>query len=127
MPVRSINAETAPAPAGPYSQAVETSGTTRRLYISGQIPVARDGSLPASFTAQARQAWANVEAQLAAAEMTLAHLVKVTVFLSDRAHTLENREVRQEVLGDHAPALTVIIAGIFDEAWQLEIEAIAEA
>ena len=127
MPIRSINAETAPAPAGRYSQALETSGTSRRLYISGQVPLTRDGTLPASFTAQARQAWANVEAQLAAAEMTLAHLVKVTVFLADRAHILENREVRQEVLGDHAPALTVIIAGIFDEAWLLEIEAIAEA
>ena len=127
MAVRSINAETAPAAAGPYSQAVETTGTTRRLYISGQIPVARDGTLPASFADQARQVWANIEAQLAAAEMTLDHLVKVTVFLSDRAHILENREVRQEVLGDRAPALTVIIAGIFDEAWLLEIEAIAEA
>ena len=121
MPIRSINAETAPAPAGRYSQALETSGTSRRLYISGQVPLTRDGTLPAGFAAQARQAWANVEAQLAA------HLVKVTVFLADRAHILENREVRQEVLGDHAPALTVIIAGIFDEAWLLEIEAIAEA
>ena len=42
-------------------------------------------------------------------------------------YALENRQARQEALGDHAPALTVIIAGIFDEAWLLEIKAIAEA
>ena len=127
MAVRSINSEAAPESVGGYSQAVETRGTTRRLYISGQVPLARDGTLPSSFRDQARQVWANIEAQLAAAEMTLDHLVKATIFLADRAHILENREVRREVLGGRAPALTVIIAGIFDEAWLLEIEAIAEA
>jgi hypothetical protein len=35
--------------------------------------------------------------------------------------------VRQEVLGTHRPALTVIITGIYDERWLLEIEAIAAA
>jgi hypothetical protein len=33
--------------------------------------------------------------------------------------------VRQEFLGAHSPALTVIITGIFDEKWLLEIEAVA--
>jgi hypothetical protein len=61
------------------------------------------------------------------ADMTIGNLVKVTIFLSDRKYALENRQARQEALGDHAPALTVIIAGIFDEAWLLETEAIAEA
>jgi len=42
-------------------------------------------------------------------------------------HTPVNREVRQQVLGAHAPALTVIISGIFDERWLIEIEAIAAA
>jgi hypothetical protein len=40
-----------------------------------------------------------------------------------RDYALANREIRQEVLGSHAPALTVIITGIFDEKWLLEIEA----
>jgi hypothetical protein len=38
-----------------------------------------------------------------------------------------NRKVRQEILGDLSPALTVVIAEIFDEAWLLEIEAVAAA
>ena len=127
MTVRSINAPEAPEALGGYAQALEVSGTSRRLYISGQIPVARDGTCPGSFKEQAALAWANLEAQLAAAEMTVANLVKVTIFLADRAYALENREVRQRILGDHAPALTVIITGIFDEQWLLEIEATAEA
>jgi hypothetical protein len=40
---------------------------------------------------------------------------------------MENRAVRQEVMGERAPALTVIITGIFDEAWLIEIEAVAAA
>ncbi|MCK1511400.1 RidA family protein [Bradyrhizobium sp. 190] len=127
MKFRPINAKSAPEPAGGYSQALETTNNTRRLYISGQIPMARGGAVPDSFAGQAKLVWANVLAQLEAADMTIGNLVKVTIFLSDRKYALENRQARQETLGDHAPALTVIIAGIFDEAWLLEIEAIAEA
>ena len=127
LKLRSINATSAPEPVGGYSQALETTSSIRRLYISGQIPMARGGAVPDSFAEQAKLVWANVLAQLEAADMTIGNLVKVTIFLSDRKYALENRQARQEALGDHAPALTVIIAGIFDEAWLLEIEAIAEA
>ena len=40
---------------------------------------------------------------------------------------MENRRVRQEVLGERSPALTVIVTGIFDERWLVEIEAVAAA
>ena len=125
MSLRPTNAPDAPQPMGGYAQAVEVKGATRTLFVSGQIPVAQDGSVPEGFADQARLVWRNIEAQLRAADMTLDDLVKVTVFLSDRRHALDNRAVRQEVLGERKIAMTVIIAGIFDEAWLLEIEAIA--
>jgi enamine deaminase RidA (YjgF/YER057c/UK114 family) len=53
------------------------------------------------------------------------NLVKVTVFLSDRCYREENYKIRKEILGEHSPALTIIITGIYDERWLLEIEAIA--
>jgi 2-iminobutanoate/2-iminopropanoate deaminase len=53
--------------------------------------------------------------------------VKATVFLADRADGLANREVRRAVLGDRRIAMTVVIAGIFDAAWLVEIEAVAAA
>ena len=71
--------------------------------------------------------WANIEAQLKAVDMTLSNIVKVTTFSSDRNYNIENRTVRNDVLRDLAPALTVIIADIFDEAWLLEIEVVAAA
>ena len=127
MKLRPINATSAPEAVGGYAQALEVTGSVRRLYISGQIPVTRDGKLPSTFGDQAKLVWGHIAAQLAAAGMTITNLVKVTIFLSDRRYATENREARRIALGDHAPALTVIITGIFDEAWLLEIEAIAEA
>lgn len=53
--------------------------------------------------------------------------MKVTTFLSDRAYAAENSAIRREILGAREPALTIIIAGIFDPAWLLEIEVIAAA
>lgn len=125
MEKRTINAADAPAPAGTYSQAIEVRNATRTLYVSGQIPVAVDGTVPAAFADQARVAWQNVVAQLHAADMTLDNLVKVTIFLSDRRYIPEYRQVRSEFLGERRPALTCIITGIFDTAWLLEIEAVA--
>lgn len=125
--IRPLTGDGSPPVEGSYPQAVEVTSPTRWLYLSGQIPVAPDGSLAADFTGQCDQVWDNVEAQLAAAGMTLDNLVKVTTFLSDRAYALENREVRVRRLAGRQPALTVIITGLFDEAWLVEIEAVAAA
>lgn len=125
--IRPLTGDGSPPVKGGYPQAVEVTGPTRWLWLSGQIPVAPDGSLAADFTGQCEQVWDNIETQLAAAGMTLDNLVKVTTFLSDRRHALENREVRVRRLAGRQPALTVIVTGIFDEAWLVEIEAVAAA
>jgi enamine deaminase RidA (YjgF/YER057c/UK114 family) len=96
------------------------------LFISGQIPVDAEGVTPFGFEAQCRQAWRNLLTVLRAADLGVRHLVKVTTFLSDRKYADLNGQVRRELLGDHRPALTVIIADIFEAGWLLEIEAIAE-
>jgi enamine deaminase RidA (YjgF/YER057c/UK114 family) len=127
MKIKPINAPDAPQPLGGYVQAMEVTGATRTLYISGQIPQAADGSVPERFGDQARLVWENVIAQLHAADMTLDNLIKVTIFLSDRKYTADYRKVRQEVLQGRQIGLTTIITGIFDEKWLLEIEAIAAA
>jgi 2-iminobutanoate/2-iminopropanoate deaminase len=108
-----------------YAQAHEVRGANRLLFISGQVPETADGVVPADFRAQCELVWDNIEAQLREAGMTLAHLVKVTTFLSDRRYREENADIRHSRLSGHAPALTVIICGIYEERWLLEIEAVA--
>lgn len=120
-----INAADAPQPAGGYAQAVAVEGHQRLLFISGQVPMSPAGQVPEAFADQADQAWRNLDAQLVAAGMTRDDLVKVTIYLADRHDTLENREARRRYLGDRSIAMTVVIAGIFDAAWLLEIEGLA--
>lgn len=125
LSIRPLTDDGSPPAGGEYAQACEVSGATRWLYLSGQIPVAPDGALAADFTGQCEQVWDNVETQLRAAGMTLDNLVKVTTFLADRQYALPNREVRIRRLGGRRTALTVIITGLFEEGWLVEIEAVA--
>ena len=100
---------------------------SRWLYISGQIPVNAAGAVPAEFGAQCTLVWQHVTATLAAARMDVTNLVKVTTFLSSRDHTGQNAAIRSEFLTGHRPALTVVIAEIYDPSWLLEVEATAAA
>jgi len=81
--------------------------------------------VPDGFEAQCEQAWRNVREVLAAAGLGIEHLVKVTTFLTDRSQVVTNRAIRRAVLGEHQPALTVVVVETVDSKWLLEIEAIA--
>jgi 2-iminobutanoate/2-iminopropanoate deaminase len=117
----------APPALGGYCQGMSIRRASELLYVSGQIPVDRTGDVPTAFEDQCRLAWRNLLATLESAGMGVANLVKVTTYLSGRQHAATNSAVRREILGDHRPALTVVIAGIFDTDWLLEIEAVAAA
>ena len=125
MQIRTINAEAAPQPASAYSQAVEVSGATRTLFVSGQLGTELDGTSPSGIEQQARLAWRNLGLQLEAADMTFDNLVKVTMYLPDPADIPASRPARIEALGHRLPASTVLVARLANPAWKIEIEAIA--
>jgi enamine deaminase RidA (YjgF/YER057c/UK114 family) len=116
-----------PASTGTYTHGTHVTGASRLVFVSGQVPWSAEGELPADFASQCRLTWRNVLAVLAEAGMGVRNLVKVTTYLSDRKYRAENGRIREEFLGDHRPALTIIITGIYSEEWLLEIEAIAAA
>jgi 2-iminobutanoate/2-iminopropanoate deaminase len=125
MQKRDFNAKPAPQPASVYSQAVEVTGSVRILYISGQLGIDTDGTTPSTMAEQARLAWRNVAAQLSEAGMGFDNLVKVTTIIPDAAEIPASRPARAEALGDRRPASTVIVAGLANPAWKIEIEAVA--
>ena len=127
MQRRDLNASDAYHPVAAYTQAIEVSGATRTLYISGQIGQAMRGELPDGIAEQSRIAWQNLEAQLRAAGMTLDNLVKVTTILPNGDDVAAAREARSEALGDRKPASTLIVGGLADPAWKIEIEGVAVA
>lgn len=111
-----------------YSLGVEVPSAARWLMISGQVGVAPDGTLAEGAEAQMERSWRNVIAILASAEMTPQNLVKVTAYLTRPEDTALYRQVRDRMLEGAEPASTlVIVAGLADPAWLVEIEAVAAA
>ncbi|HZK51217.1 MAG TPA: RidA family protein [Actinomycetota bacterium] len=125
MEIRPVNPQDWAIAAGGYAQGLQIADSRRLLFVSGQVPEDKDGRSPDSFDAQCRLVWRNVLAVLDEAGMGINDLVKVTTFLGDRAYREANSAIRREVLGEHTPALTVMITDIYDPRWLLEIEAIA--
>ena len=77
-----IFTEKAPAPIGPYSQAVLTGNT---LYTSGQIAInpATGELVLDDIETETKQVMENMKAVLEAAEMTFEHVIKTSIFISD--------------------------------------------
>jgi 2-iminobutanoate/2-iminopropanoate deaminase len=119
-----LSAPGAPAAVGPYSHAVRAGGF---LFCSGQVGLDPEaGALVAGgVEAEARQAFANIRAVLAAADLTLQDVVKATVFLSTMEDFGRVNAIYAEAFGDHKPARsTVAVAGLPVGA-TVEIEVVA--
>ena len=102
MQRREHNAADAPALAGQYTQAIEVSGSSRTLYISGQVGVRADGSIPDDAETQAVVAWRNLQAQLRTAGMHIGNLVKITTIVRDEADIPAIRTGRAAGLGSQS-------------------------
>jgi 2-iminobutanoate/2-iminopropanoate deaminase len=121
-----INPPTIPAPFSRYSQGVVVKSPDRWLHISGQVGIPLGGALPDSFEEQARNAWRNVFGLLEAAGMSPANLIKVTVYITRASDVGQYRTVRDSMLGQVNTASTlVVVAGLADPRWLIEIEAVA--
>jgi len=121
-----VNPPTVATPAGPYSQGITVQGPGTWLHVAGQIGVDAQGALQEGFEAQARQAWTNLVAVLAAAGMNVSHLVKVTTYLVDGADMSKLGPVRGGFLGDARPASTlVVVKALARPEWLFEVEATA--
>jgi len=111
-----------------YSHAIDVRGAERRLIVSGQVGMAPDGTVPDTGGAQITQALANLRAVLEANEMSVANIVKTTVFLTDRSLLGAYRAARTALLGEHAPASTLLfVSGLADPRFMVEVEAEAVA
>ncbi len=123
--LREIRSAAAPAPVGPYSQAIEVGGF---VFCAGQIPLdPKTGQLvEGAIDAQAERVLANVSAVLDAAGTSLARVVKTTVFLADLADFASMNEVYSRwFTSNPKPARTTIQAGRLPAGALVEIEVIA--
>ena len=118
---RIISTDTAPAPFSDYAQAVESPAGARLLHVSGQVGVELDGHLPDDPERQHENAWRNVFAILAAADMEPADIVDVRCFVNSHEEVPRYRLVRDRMLKGATPASTMVVAPLADPAWRVEI------
>lgn len=113
-------------PAANYSHATEVPLDARWLYLSGQVGIAPDGTIPDDAGAQAEICFANIGAILREAGMDPADLVRLTTYLIDPGDRAGYMAVRDRFVGSPPPASTlVVISALADPRYRIEIEAVA--
>jgi len=118
---RAIQADAAPAQAGPYSHAVRTGNL---IFLSGQGPFEPDGSgIPDGFDAQARRTFENLAIVAKAAGGSLANVVRVGVYLQDMENFAAMNSVYAEFFSEPYPARTTIQSSM---KIAIEIDAVLE-
>jgi 2-iminobutanoate/2-iminopropanoate deaminase len=119
-----IQSEKAPAPIGPYNQAVKANGM---VYLSGQIAlVPATGELETSnIQAETHQVMKNLEAVLSEAKLTFGHIVKTTIFLSDMSLFAQVNEVYGSYFTGDYPARETVAVKTLPRNVNVEISAIA--
>lgn len=110
-----------------YVHALAVENVSKHLFVSGTMGLSEDGTPPESLDRQLDLIWQNLRRILTEADMTLDNIVRVTSYLTDKAHVAKNQQARQEALGDHSVPTTAIIVQTLDPKWLVEIEVIAVA
>lgn len=111
-----------------YSHGMEVPPGQRFVFCSGQLGVAADGTVPEDARAQADLCFANIAAILAEAGMTLADIVRINAYVTDRAHMKGYMESRDAHVGSPPPASTLmIVSGFTRPEFKVEIEVVAAA
>ena len=125
MEKRIINTNLAPAPVGPYNQAVLAGNT---LYISGQIAIdpATGEMVDDTIEHETRQVLENLKHILQAADMSFANIVKCSVFVTDMHNFGKINGIYESYFkGIEAPARELVQVGALPKFVQVEISAIA--
>lgn len=113
-------------PSSDYSHGVKVTDAKTWMQVSGQIGTHVDGTLAGDSAMQMEVCWQRIFAILEDADMSKDNIVKVTAFLTKPEDVGLYRQVRDRMLEGHICASTLlIVSGLADPSWTVEIEAIA--
>ena len=123
--MKAISTQKAPAAIGPYSQAIQVGNL---VYTSGQIPIdpATGSFVEGGIKEQTRQSLSNVRAILEATGLTMANVIKTTVFLTDMANFADMNAVYAEFFTEPYPARSAVAVKTLPKGALVEIEVVAE-
>lgn len=120
-----VTSPDAPKAVGPYSQGVRVGSL---VFLAGQIPIIpATGEFPEGITAQTEQVIANIKALLASEGLTLANVVKASVFMADLTEFGQMNEVYSKHFTTEPPARSTFQVARLPRDARIEIEVIAHA
>jgi len=119
-----LRTESAPAPVGPYSQAMRAG---ELVFTSGQIPMDPESGdiVSGDIRQEAEQVFRNLDEVLKAAGTSLRRAVKLTVFLTDMAHFGAVNEVYARFFEEPFPARSCVEVAALPKGVRIEAEAVA--
>jgi len=123
--MNALSTAAAPAAIGPYSQAIDSGAGL--VFVSGQLPIdPATGAFPeGGVKEQTRQSLTNARAILESAGLSLANVVKTTVFLADMADFAAMNEVYASFFAAPFPARSAVAVKALPKGALVEIECIA--
>ena len=126
MKKKIINTENAPAPIGPYNQAIKINNM---LFISGQVamdPLNNNELIKSSINEETHQVMKNLSAILEEAEMDFTNVVKTTIFLSDMSYFNEVNNIYGSYLKEgNEPARETVAVKTLPKEVNVEISMVA--
>jgi 2-iminobutanoate/2-iminopropanoate deaminase len=126
MPIEFSNPPDVHPPAGPYSHTVVVPAGTELVFVSGQVGMRADGSVPSAFGEQAETTFQNLLACLASHGLGADAVVKLSVFVLPGNDFQVLRAIRERHFGAHRPtSTTVFVPQLASPSFLLEVEAIA--
>ncbi|HEX6999439.1 MAG TPA: RidA family protein [Gammaproteobacteria bacterium] len=121
-----LNPDDVHAPAGPYSHTAVVPPGSELVFVSGQVGMRPDGSVPDDFAEQAELAFRNLGACLAAHGLGVADVVRLGVFLVPGQDFGVLRAARERHFGAHRPtSTTVYVPHLATPALLVEVDAVA--
>lgn len=109
-----------------YSHGVAVAAGSNLLFCSGQLGISADDVVPEDAGAQAELCFASLARILEEGGMSLADVVRINAFVTDRAFMKPYMEVRDRLFAEPAPASTLmIVSGFTRPEFKVEVEVIA--
>ncbi|GAA5439662.1 RidA family protein [Deinococcus caeni] len=118
------NPEDVHAPLTSYVHQIEVPSSARWLVLSGQLGQHPNGSVPEDPIAQVEVALENLSRNLAAANMTVSDVVKLTIYLVGEVDAAARRAVFAHWLDGHLPCMTLLyVSALAAPPYKVELDA----
>jgi enamine deaminase RidA (YjgF/YER057c/UK114 family) len=123
---RAVSPRSIAPPAAAYAHAVLSESPARWLHTAGVVPIAADGTVPATLAEQAAVVWANIGAILAEAELAATDIVSVTTYVVVGEELAPVMAARDGFMGGHLAASTLVtVPALARPKWRVEVAVVA--